>query len=136
MSVTTTGCAGRVSAVNRTSETIAVRMCVSMESPLLHQTKGHENHVDQLYARERENDAPDTVDPDVTAQDGGGADGPVADALQGQRDQRDDDQRVEDDRRQDRALGRRQPHDVERVEYRICRGERRRGDREVLCNVA
>ena len=49
--------------------------------------------------------------------------------------ERDDDQGVEDDGRQDRALRRRQAHDVERVQLRVDRDEHRRQDREVLGDV-
>ncbi len=49
--------------------------------------------------------------------------------------ERDDHEGVEDHRRQDRALGRRQAHDVERGELREDRDEDRRDDREVLGDV-
>ena len=65
----------------------------------------------------------------------GRADRPVGDAAQGERDQRHDDQRVEDHRRQDGALRRRQPHDVERAELGQRGDEQRRDDGEVLRHV-
>ena len=66
---------------------------------------------------------------------GSGADRPIAHAFQRQRNERDDDQRVEDDRREDGALRRRQPHDVERLQLRVEGDEHRRDDGEVLRHV-
>src|ERR1700755_1606598 len=78
--------------------------------------QGGDHEVDRLNADERNDDAADAVDQQVAPQQRTGADRPVRDALQGERDQRDDDQRVEDDGGEDRALRRRQLHDVERAE--------------------
>ena len=65
----------------------------------------------------------------------GGADRPILHAAQRQRNQRDDDQGVEDDGRENRALRRREMHDVERLQFGIADHEHRRNDREVLGDV-
>src|SRR3984957_17203036 len=62
----------------------------------------HDDEVDYLDAREREDEPADAVDPQVPAEHLAGRGRLVADAAQRERYQRDDDQRVEDDRRGDR----------------------------------
>src|SRR5213593_4168480 len=98
-----------VTSVRTASETSAARTWL-MAAPL-HQMQGEQDHVDELDARERNEDAAHAVDPDMPPQDGRGADRAVAHALQGERNQRDDDESVEDDGGEDRALRRGQPRD-------------------------
>src|ERR1700729_208948 len=72
----------------------------------------HDDEVDYLDAREREDKTADAVDPQVPAEHGGRGGGLVLDAAQRERDQRGDDQRVEDDRRGDRRVRAVQLQDV------------------------
>src|SRR3984957_496376 len=71
-----------------------------------------ENHIDDLDADEGHDDAAKTVEHHVLEQHAVRTLRLIPYAAQRQRNQRDDDERVEDDRRKDRALRRRQPHDV------------------------
>src|SRR5206468_13019549 len=82
-----------VTSVRTASETSAARTWL-MAAPL-HQMQGDQDHVGELDARERNEDAAHAVDPDMPPQDGRGADRAVAHPLQGERDQRDDDESVE-----------------------------------------
>src|SRR5256886_13960122 len=93
-----------VTPVRTTSETSAARRWLM--SGLLYQAQRDQDHVHELDPRERDDNSPHAVDPDMTAQDGRGAERAVAHALQRQRDQRDDDQRVEDDGGENGALRR------------------------------
>src|SRR4029077_13007221 len=78
--------------------------------------QGGDREVDRLDADERDDHAAAAVDPQVAPQQWAGPDRAIAHAFERQRNERDDDQRVEDDRRENGALRRRQPHDVERLQ--------------------
>src|SRR6478752_7956024 len=123
-------------AARATTKTIAGRISFNMTYPpqagASGQVQGSDNEVDRLDADERNDDAADAVDQQVASQQRTRADRPITDALERQRDERDDDQRVEDDGGEDRALRRRQVHDVERLQLWIERNEHRRDDGEVL----
>ena len=97
---------------------------------------GHE-HVDGLDADERDNDAADTVDEQVTLEDFCRTQGAELHSAQGQRNERNDDQRIEDDRAEDRAV--RRGRDLHRCstesDLREGDDEHRRDDREVLRHV-
>src|SRR5690349_12589102 len=127
--------------VSATTNTIAGRISFNMTLLLgpgglkpgrSNQMQGGHREVDRLDADERDDDAADAVDQQIAPQQRAGADRPIADAPERQRDERYDDQRVEDDGGEDRALRRRQAHDVERLQLRVERDEHRRDDGEVL----
>ena len=66
--------------------------------------QGDQQHIDQLDADKRHDDAAQPVDQQVSPQQRTGADRAIRDASQGKRNERDDDQRVENDGGQDGAL--------------------------------
>src|SRR5258706_15911765 len=70
--------------------------------------------VDQLDAGEGDDDAADAVDDQVAAKDVGRAHGSEFYAAQGEGDEQDDDDGVEDDGAENGAVGRLEPHDIER----------------------
>src|SRR6185312_12763940 len=98
--------------VSATTKTMAGRISLSMVSSLSEMQRG-DGEINRLDADEGQDDAAGAVDEQIAPQERGGADRPVLHTLQGERNQRDDDQRIEHDGRQDRALRRRQTHDVE-----------------------
>src|SRR3979409_2798430 len=75
--------------------------------------------VDDLDANERRDDSSRAIDDEMVTQQTRRADGAVLDAPQRQRNERDDDERVEDDGAHDRALRRREVHDIEPIEGRV-----------------
>src|SRR5215472_1196288 len=98
--------------------TMAGRICFTMGQSSRKADGGHE-HVDELDADERDDNAAKAVDQKIAPQDAGGTHWTIGHAPQCQRNERDDDERVEDDRREDGALRSRQVHDVERLKLRI-----------------
>src|SRR5262249_39760771 len=101
--------------VSATTNTIAGRISFNMASSS-REVQGADHEIDRLDADERNDDAADAVKQQVAPQQRAGADRTITHAFERQRNQRDDDQRVEDDGGENRALRRRQVHDVERLQ--------------------
>src|ERR1700722_19481684 len=89
-----------------------------------------DDDVDGLDTDEGHDDAAESVDEEVAAENRGSTERAILDAAQGERNQRHDNQGVEDDRRKNRALGRREMHDVEALQFRIAEDEHRGNNRE------
>src|ERR1700735_3708558 len=83
-----------------------------------------QNHVDDFDSGERHDDAAQPIYEQVAAQERTCAERPVLHALDGERYQYDDDQRVENHRREDCGVRRRQVHDIERTQLRVCHRKR------------
>src|SRR3979490_82930 len=78
------------------------------------------NHkVDELDANEGTDDPAGAIDKKIAPQNACRADRPIGHAAQCQGNERDDDQSVEDDRRKNRALRRREVHDVQALKLWI-----------------
>src|SRR5262245_15914316 len=101
--------------------TAAARRAMSKARPMtasLYQMDQLEDETEELDADEGRDEPSQAVDEQRAPQERRRPEGPVAHAAERQRDQQDDDDRVEDDGRQDRALRRRQAHDVQRRDVR------------------
>src|SRR6266478_9264572 len=105
--------------VSATMNTIAGRSSFSMTSVSSGEVEGADNQVDGLDADERNDDSADAVDEQIASHERGGTDRTIAHPFERQRNKRDNDQRVEDDGGENRALRRRQAHDVEHSQLRV-----------------
>src|SRR5215831_17705787 len=79
------------------------RMRTSMFS-MSGKMRGSKQHVDDLDADERQQNAADAIDEHVATQDRPGADRTIFHALEGERNQRRNDEGVENDSRQNGAV--------------------------------
>src|SRR5262249_51378890 len=95
VSKTTRTMAGRTSFNMTISPQISARVS-TIRDRALDQMQGIDHEVDCLDADERNDDAADTVDPQIAPQQRGGADRTIGDPFQCQRNERNDDERVED----------------------------------------
>src|SRR5688572_15899358 len=101
--------------VSNAKITMAGRSSLSMRESS-DETDSDQQQVDQLDAHERDEHTTQPIDEQIAAQEHSRGCGPGLHTAQCERNQEEDYQSVEDHRRQNRTLGARKVHDVERVQ--------------------